>query len=162
MKHKTFFLTTILFVLFILLSIPNGYAETIRIFTNSDISQYAQAAEKIRIALESNNVTAEIVDIHDLSTDFRNRFIVLTDKDDLTTTNLYMEEVGDVFEHLDKQAFAIQTMLPAKSYWIFGSDVIGAMNGGLQLAEYILLNGVDIIINEEQTHNIQKDNDCAH
>jgi hypothetical protein len=154
MKHKTFFLTTILFVLFELLSIPNGYAETIRIFTNPDISQYAHAAEKIKIALESNNVTAEIVDIQDLSTEFRNRFIVLTDKDDLATANLYMEEVGDVFEHLDKQAFAIQTMLPAKSYWIFGGDVNGAMYGGLQLAEYILLNGTDIIINEEKTPDV--------
>jgi hypothetical protein len=154
MNRKTFCLTLILFVFLGLLSIPKGYAETIRIFTNSDISQYAHAAEKIKIALESNNIKAEIVDIQDLSTNFRNRFIVLTDKDDLATANLYMEEVGDVFEHLDKQAFAIQTMLPAKSYWIFGGDVTGAMYGGLQLAEYILLNGSDIIINEEQTPDI--------
>jgi hypothetical protein len=71
MKRKTFCLTLILFVLLGLLSIPKGYAETIRIFTHPGISQYAHAAEKIKISLESKGITAEIVDIQDLSSDFR-------------------------------------------------------------------------------------------
>jgi hypothetical protein len=137
-------------LLFIIISAQSAYGETIKIFTNPKVSQYVFAAEEIISALESRGVKAVIADIRNLSSDLSERLIVLTDIRDINTTNLYMEEVGEDFGHLGKQAFAIRTMMPMKSYWIFGGDVSGAKYGGLKLAEYILSDGADIIIDEEQ------------
>ena len=141
-------------LLFIIITAQSAHGETIKIFTNPIVSQYVFAAEEIISALESRGFHAEITDIRNLSTDLRERLIVLTDKRDINTTNLYMEEVGEDFGHLGQQSFAIRTMLPAKSYWIFGGDVNGAMYGGLQLAEYIRLDGADMNIDEEQAPDI--------
>lgn len=110
------------------------------------------AAQEIITALESRGVKAEIRDIQDLSTNLRGKLIIITDKNDIETTNLYMEEVGESFEHLEKKAFAIRTMMPMKSDWIFGGDVNGAKYGGLQLAEYNFSDGADIIIDEEKKY----------
>ena len=150
MKKATLIFFAYTVVLFILIIISQSvYGNTIKVFTNPKVSQYAFAANEIISALESRGIKGEIIHIDELSTDLRERLIVLTDKSDINTTNLYMEEVGEDFGHLGKQAFAIRTMMPMKSYWIFGGDVSGAKYGGLQLAEYILSDGADIIIDEE-------------
>ncbi len=155
MKKISFCWLSIVAYFFIgMLSTHYVYGESVRIYTNPHVSQYVFAAEEVMSALESRGIHAEITDIRDLSTDLRERIIVITDRRDIATANLYMEEVGEDFGHLGKQAFAMRTMLPAKSYWIFGGDVTGAMYGGLQLAEYILLNGADITIDEEQSPDI--------
>lgn len=157
MNEKGFFykLQIVVYLLgWLVMTSQHVYGESIRIFTNPGVSQYIFAAEKIANALDSRGISAEIIDIRELSTNLREKLIVLTDIRDIAITNLYMEEVGEDFGHLGKQSFAIRTMLPANSYWIFGGDVNGAMYGGLQLAEYIILHGADINVDEEQTHDI--------
>ena len=154
-KYKTIKKVLVFLSLFVWIqATPSAYGETIRIFSDSRISQHTFAVSEIKEALESKGIGVDLREIEQLTSEHTGRIIVIAEKNDIVATNFFMEEYGEVFEHLGKQAFAIRTLLPEKSYWVFGGDANGGMYGGLELAEAILLHGDNHTIDQEQSPDI--------
>ncbi len=134
-------------------------AESIGVFYNNTIPQFEFAASDIKAALEKNSFEVELKPIDELSACYAVKKIIIALKSDDAVIEVLLKEGGQTIEldKLGEQAFALRTTnTKQKSHWAVGGDVVGAMYGGLQLAENITFNSLNASYNEEQEPYIKK------
>ena len=130
----------------------NLQAKEVGIFFNQNISQYSFAANEIKKALILKGQSVELFDLDKLSADYPNLKVVITLKTDKLNLDNLRKENGLQIKELGEQSYNLRTTNSSKtSYWVFGGDILGAMYGGLQLAENINLYGLNKTFNEEES-----------
>jgi hypothetical protein len=126
------------------------YAETVGVFFDSKVPQINFAAGDVKIALESKGYMVEMNELSKLKSGSSNKKIVISLESDKKTIRVLAAEGGTVPTGLGEQAYSIATTGKKQtSYWVYGGDVNGAMYGGLQMAEYITMNGLSGEYNEQ-------------
>jgi hypothetical protein len=114
-------------------------AETIRLYFDSASPQIAFAAGDIKAALEKRQHSVEIADLAAASKAEPGKKIVITDD-----------------KALGEQAYTIRTKNdPDLAYWVQGGDAVGAMYGGLQVAEHIQFKGMTGELNEDDKPHLK-------
>ncbi len=113
-------------------------AETVRLYFDPATPQIAFAAGDIKTALEKQKHTVETHDVATLTKAGSGRKIILAVATDTVATATLSAQGGKPVVDLGAQAYALRTTTaPESSYWVLGGDAVGAMYGGLQLAENI-------------------------
>jgi hypothetical protein len=135
MKHLTVLAwMTLLFYVLPALSA----AENVRLYFDPASPQIAFAAGDIKTALEKQNCTVEQHGLATLPKAGSGRKIVLAIAADSAIGSILRQQGGKPVASLGEQAYALRTTTaPDLSYWVLGGDAVGAMYGGLQLAENI-------------------------
>jgi len=129
-----------------------GFGETIGVFYNLTTPQNEFAAGDIKAALEAKGFSVKLIDLSTLSGNYTGKKIVIALETNSQVTSLLSAQGGKVVTGLGEQAYALRTTTaPAKSYWILGGDINGAMYGGLQIAENINFNRFSGSYNEEKS-----------
>lgn len=132
---KNLWMTLILFAY-------GGYAETVGLFYDLKIPQHAFAGSDIKKALEKKGFTVEVKNLTTLSAQYTGKKIVLTLNNTNQVESLLAGQGGKAVGMLGKESYAIRTTLtPDLSHWALGGDTVGAMYGGLQIAENISFFG---------------------
>jgi len=132
-------------------------AETIAVFYNSSIAQIKFAAGDVKAALESKGFTVEMNPLSSLKLGYAKKKVVITLASDTEVTKLLATQGGTIPAILGEQAYGIRTTSsPQKSYWVIGSDINGAMYGGLEIAENIRFNGYKETYNSQESPAILK------
>lgn len=117
-------------------------AETIGLYYDPATPQIAFAAGDIRAALERRNYTVAIRGLGELAEPSTAKKIILALVSDETLVSQLTAHGGEGATGLGEQAYAIRTTTrPELSYWVLGGDAVGAMYGGLQIAENISSRG---------------------
>ncbi|MGB7396119.1 MAG: hypothetical protein WA913_17185 [Pricia sp.] len=128
----------------------------IGIFYDSDSSQQTFAASSVQKAFEKHGYSVELKEIENLSRNYPFDKVVIA-LQSILDKGKFLDEVEKPISRQNEQSFAVRTIDDqSKSYWIVGGDANGAMYGGLQLAEYIDLYGVEKSFNEEQQPDMLK------
>ena len=147
-------------VLFVLVLLVNTIkAETVGLFYDQSIPQFAFAASDIHTALEDHGFETEVKSIAELSEEYANKKIVIALKSNAAAVKSLVKEGGDnsKIDALGEQAYGLRTTeQKQKSYWAIGGDVAGGLYGGLQIAENIAFHSMQGNYNEEQEPYIQK------
>ncbi|MCA1962934.1 MAG: hypothetical protein LDL31_03195, partial [Prosthecobacter sp.] len=122
-----------------------SWAETVRLYFDPATPQIAFAASDIRAALEKHKYTVESAELATLSKTAAGKKIVIA-----------IHKVNEIPVTVsDEQAYAIRsTNVPDLSYWVIGGDAVGAMYGGLQVAENITFKGMTEAINEDDAPHL--------
>ena len=129
-----------------------GFGETIGVFYDLTTPQHEFAAGDIKTALEAKGFSVKLIDLSTLSSNYTGKKVVIALETNSQVTSLLSALGGNVATGLGEQAYALRTTTaPAKSYWILGGDINGAMYGGLQIAENINFNGFSGSYNEEKS-----------
>jgi hypothetical protein len=126
-------------------------AETVGLYFDPATPQIAFAAGDIKAALEKRKHTVETHNLAALARAGAGKKIVLALAADKTVASLLSAQGGKPAASLGEQAYALRTTTkPDMSYWVLGGDAVGAMYGGLQIAENISVSGFsDSFANEE-------------
>ncbi len=120
-------------------------AETLGLYFDAATPQIAFAAGDIKAALEKQNHSVETRGLDALANDSPGKRIVLAIAADKTITAPLSTQGGKPAAGLGEQAYALRTTTkPDSSYWVLGGDAVGAMYGGLQIAENISVNGFSV------------------
>ena len=118
-------------------------AETVRLYFDPAIPQIAFAAGDIKAALEKQSHTVTTNNLSALTNDNLGRKIILGVATDAITISNLTAQGGAPVSGLGAQAYALRTTTNAYlNYWVIGGDTVGAMYGGLQIAENISVNGL--------------------
>ncbi len=134
-------------------------AETIGVFYDPHTPQFVFAAQEIKTALESKDFKVDLKPIADLASAYENKKIIIALKSDVSVLDVLLKEGGETtgLNILGEQAFALRTTnARQRSYWAIGGDVAGGLYAGLQLAENITFNSLDVSYHEEQEPYIKK------
>jgi hypothetical protein len=127
-------------------------AETIGLYFDPATPQIAFAAGDIKAALEKRKHAVQTHDLVALANAGSGKKIVLAVAADNTVASSLSAQGGKPATALGQQAYALRTTTrPDLSYWVLGGDAAGAMYGGLQLAENILINGLSGNYDSEET-----------
>lgn len=127
-------------------------AETVRLYFDPATPQIAFAAGDIKAALERRNHTVETCDLAGLTNAGSGKKIILAFATDKTVTSTLSTQGGKLAAGLGTQAYALRTTTkPDLSYWVLGGDAVGAMYGGLHIAETISFSGLSGSLNNEET-----------
>ncbi len=148
-----------LMVAFLLLTTNVIKAENVGVFYDTTIPQFEFAASDIKVALENNGFVVDLKPIAQLSANYDHKKIIIALKSDESVIKVLSEEGGETvgFDTLGEQAFALRTTNKNhQSYWAIGGDISGGLYGGLQLAENITFNSLNVSYNEEQEPYIKK------
>lgn len=139
-------------------SIPTMvFAETVGLFFDSNVLQIKFAANDIKTALESKYFTVEMFPLTSLNTKYAYKKVVITLASDKAVVKILKEYGEEIPAELGEQAYSLRTTFKQqKSYWVFGSDVNGAMYGGLQMAENIQFYEFTGTYNNEESPAILK------
>ena len=150
-------ITTFKGILFTLLGFPAlTSAETIRLYFDPATPQIGFAAGDIKTALEKHKHTVETADLAALPKAGPGKKIVLAAATDKAVTSMLSAEGGKPAADLGEQAYAIRsTTKSGLSYWVQGGDAVGAMYGGLQIAENIQFKGMTEAFNEDDAPHLK-------
>lgn len=110
------------------------------IYRDSAVGPIGFAAQEIREALRGNGfrVTEKAIEL--LASSDESVRIILTVKDKPNPEKRLLDEGGKPVPLLEPQGYAIR--LTGKStYWAIGADEVGAMYGGLDIAEIVRIEG---------------------
>ena len=146
-------IATSAWMLFTLLgfSAPSS-AETVRLYFDSATPQIAFAAGDIKAALEKRQHTVQTHDLAALAKGDSGKKIVLAIATDKTVTSTLSAQGGKPVAGLGMQAYALRTTTkPDLSYWVLGGHAVGAMYGGLQIAENISCDGFSGCFDSEES-----------
>jgi len=128
------------------------FAETVGVFFDSNMAQCKFAAEDVRIALEAQSFTVEMLSLSSLDGSYANKKVVIALATDSSVTNILKSQEGTVPSGLGEQAYGLRTTTtPQTSFWVLGGDANGAMYGGLQIAENITANGFSGTYNSQES-----------
>jgi hypothetical protein len=121
-------------------------AETVRLYFDPASPQIAFAAGDIKAALEKRQHTVETAGLDALLKAPAGKKIVIA-----------VNKVNEIPVTVsDEQAYAIRsTTEPGLSYYVLGGDAVGAMYGGLQVAENITFKGMTEAINEDDAPHLK-------
>jgi hypothetical protein len=127
-------------------------AETLGVYFDPGVPQIAFAAGDIKAALEKRKYKVEIHDLALLPEGRPGGKIILAVATDKTVASLLSAQGGKPTAGLGAQAFALRTTTkPELTYWVLGGDIVGAMYGGLQLAENIQFHDLARAYDEEES-----------
>jgi hypothetical protein len=127
-------------------------AETVRLYVDPATPQIAFAAGDIKAALEKRKHTVQTHDLAALEKAGSGKKIVLAVATDKTAASTLSAQGGKPAAGLGPQAYALRTTTkPDLSYWVLGGDAVGAMYGGLQIAENISCNGFNGSFDSEES-----------
>lgn len=146
-------IATAAWMLFALLgfSAPSS-AENVRLYFDPATPQIAFAAGDIKAALEKQKHTVQTHDLAALAKAGSGKKIVLAVATDKAVASMLSAQGGKAAVALGEQAYALRTTTkPDMSYWVLGGDAVGAMYGGLQVAENISVNGLEGNFNTEES-----------
>jgi len=136
----------------LLVSSAPSSAETVRLYFDPATPQIAFAADDIKAALEKRELTVQIHDLAALAKAGSGKKIVFTVATDTTVASILSAQGGTPAAGLGEQAYTLRTTTkPDLSYWVLGGDAVGAMYGGLQIAESISINGLSGNYDSEET-----------
>ena len=132
-------------VLILLIGFPgSSFAEKVRLYFDPTTPQIAFASGDIKAALEKHKHTVETADLTALANAGPGKKIVLATAMDKVAASMLVTEGGKFPAGLETQAYALRTTSkPALAYWVMGGDAVGAMYGGLQIAENISSKGLN-------------------
>ena len=131
-------------------------AETIRLYFDPATPPISFAAGDIKTALEKHKHTVETADLAALSKAGPGKKIVLAATTDKAVASMLSAEGGKPAADLGEQAYAIRsTKKSGLSYWVQGGDAVGAMYGGLQIAENIQFKGMTEAFNEDDAPHLK-------
>ncbi|OYW74433.1 MAG: hypothetical protein B7Z37_17875, partial [Verrucomicrobia bacterium 12-59-8] len=131
-------------------------AETIRIYFDPAIPQIAFAAGDIQTALKKHKHTVETANLAALSKAGPGKKVVLALATDKSVAAMISAEGGKPASDLGEQAYAIRsTTKPDLSCWVQGGDAVGAMYGGLQIAEHIQFKGMAEAFHEDDSPHLK-------
>lgn len=126
--------------------------DSVSVFYNQHMPQHDFAANDIKTALESKNISVEFKALSSLTNSYKGRKVVIGLAGDAQVEKLLKGQGGSTVNSLGKQAYALRTTTVAGlSYWILGGDNNGAMYGALQIAENINFNGFRESYNVEES-----------
>lgn len=137
-------MATFAWMLFALLgfSAPS-LAETVRLYFDPASPQIAFAAGDIKAALESQGHIVQTNNLSALTNDNLGRKIILATTNNTSVISNLLAQGGSSFGNLGEQAYALRTTTNSHlNYWVVGGAAVGAMYGGLQLAENITFDGI--------------------
>jgi hypothetical protein len=119
----------------------SGDAETVGIFFDPAAKQVQFAAHDVKAALEKKNFTVDMLPLNSLQPTYNNKKVVIALAAN-ESIRKRLETLGATMPpELGTQAYCIRTTdEPQKAYWVIGGDANGAMYGGLQLAEDIMVD----------------------
>jgi len=127
-------------------------AETVGLYLDPASPQIAFAAGDIKAALEKRKHTVETHNLAALARAVAGKKIVLALATDKTVASLLSAQGGKSAASLGEQAYALRTTTkPDISYWVLGGDAVGAMYGGLQIAENISAKGFSSSFDSEES-----------
>ena len=140
------------------LAMPSmAFAEKVGIFYDSTAEQIKFAAGDVKTALESKNFTVEMLDIDQLSPDYPSKKVVIALATDIRVKKILAALGGTASSGLNEQAYALKTTTRGQtSFWALGGDHNGAMYGGLQIAEYINIDGFSGTYDKQESPAILK------
>ncbi len=132
-------------------------AETVRLYFDPASPPIAFAAGDIKAALEKQKHTVESHDLTALAAGGSGKRIVLAIATDKAAGAQLAAQGGRPAVGLGEQAYALRTTpQPTLTYWALGGDAVGAMYGGLQLAENITFDRFSGTYNSEESPAILK------
>ena len=127
-------------------------AETVRLYFDAGTPPIAFAAGDIKAVLEKQSHTVQTHDLSALTNDDSGRKIVLALADDTGVLSNLTTQGGAPVSGLGPEAYALRTTTNAYlNYWAFGGDAVGAMYGGLQIAENLSFHGLSASFNSQES-----------
>ena len=127
-------------------------ADTVGLYFDSATPQIAFAAGDIKAAVEKHKHTVRTHDLAVLPSAGSGQKIVLAVATDKTVASALSAQGGKLAAGLGPQAYALRTTTtPDTGFWVLGGDAVGAMYGGLQIAEGIAIRGLNGHYNGEET-----------
>lgn len=124
-------------------STSNDDPETVGLFYDSTNPQISFAAGDVLSALKSGGHTVEVFNLAALSASYTHKKIVIATESNPAVKSILSSQGGTSPSSLGKEGYSLHTTTaPAQSYWAFGGDSVGAMYGGLDIAESIQLYGL--------------------
>jgi hypothetical protein len=127
-------------------------AETVRLYYDTSSPQISFAAEDVRTALESQNHVVQSQPLSSVSNDDNGRKIILATIDHAPVVSSLLSQGAVAIPSLGEQAYALRTTTNSSlNYWVIGGDAVGAMYGGLQLAENLSVNALTNTYNSEES-----------
>lgn len=134
-----------------------AHSETVGLFFDPKNASIQFAANDVKLALEQKKLQVEVLNLAALNDSYPNKKIIIDLVSTSATTALLEKQGGSVAAGLGEQAYSLRTTnSPLQSYWVLGGDVIGAMYGGLQVAENIRFQGLTGIYNSQVSPAILK------
>jgi len=131
-------------------------AETVRLYFDPAIPQIAFAAGDVKAALEKRKHTVQTHDLAALAKAGSGMNIVLALATDKTVASVLSAQGGKPVASLGAQAYALRTTTkPDLSYWVLGGDAVGAMYGGLQLAENLQFHDLARTYDEQESPHLK-------
>ncbi len=133
--------------------------KTIGILYDQTIPQIEFAASDIKSSLENKGFKVHQLPTSSVKDEYSGTRIVLLLASDLKTINYLRNEGGDIesINDLGPQSFSFQTTSSNQdTHWVVGRDLAGAMYGGLQMAENILLDGLESEYDDVQHPYIER------
>jgi hypothetical protein len=140
--------------LFVVLCFGAGsWAETVRLYFDPGNAAIAFAAGDIKAALERQGHTVETNALSALGDGGSGRKIVVALAGDAGVMSRLQAEGGGAVPALGEQAYALRTTTnnAQLNYWAIGGDAVGAMYGGLQIAENLSFYGLSASFNTEES-----------
>jgi hypothetical protein len=109
------------------------------------------AAQEIREALEENGFSVTLRSIEQISSESQSVRVILTTQESRNVKAKLFDKDKKNFPMLEQQGYTIH--LAGKStYWVIGADEVGAMYGGLDIAEIVYIEkGLDKV--GDKIHN---------
>jgi hypothetical protein len=148
---RFYFLITLLVLPFL------ARAQKVAIYFDSNVSQIKFAAEEIKLALEAEKFTVEMLSLSQINSSNTNSKVVLALANTTKITDILVKQNVKLPITLGEQAYCLRTTSkPTKTYWVLGGDANGAMYGGLQMAENIKFNKLKGDYNSQETPAILK------
>jgi hypothetical protein len=130
-----------------LLASSAAWAETVTLFLDTNVPQHRFAAGDLQAALKDKGHVVLVKDLTDLPTAAPTSRIIVALQAQRHLTDRLSSEGGQALPVLGAQAFSLRTTRTtrtmAKTCWVFGGDVNGAMYGGLEFAEQVRFDGWD-------------------
>ena len=135
----------------------NNSDTKVGVFYNSTLSPIKFAAEEVKNALNSKGFEVEMLSLSELSNLYTNKKIVIALELNANVKSALTKEKGTLPTETEKQAYSLRTTrATALSHWSLGGDAVGAMYGGLDIAESINLYGLDATVEGNHSPTIKK------
>ena len=128
-----------------------AFAQKVGVFFDSNVAQIKFAAGDVKAALESKNLTVEMLPLSSLNSKYANRKVVIAVASNSAVTKVLTRQGGTIPTGLGEQAYGLRTTKKGQtSYWVLGGDINGAMYGGFQIAENISQDGLSGSYNNQE------------
>lgn len=119
------------------------WGETVGVFYDPSNATIEFAAKEIKLELDKINIKTEMLEIASLKADYSHKKIVICLASSSAVMALHKVQGGAAPAGLGEQSYSLSTTTkPQTTYWVLGGDAVGAMYGGLQMAENIRFNGL--------------------